>query len=1545
MAKTLQLIKDFCRYDFGERDGEKALSFLTDDIKWIGTSDHEDVVGIEEAREYVNTEIEEMPMPYKLSLTEGSETSLGNGSGIAFVRVKFENEGVTSYIRITCTSRLDAGEEKICAMHFSVADDKQLEGEFFPVTKGKAEIARERNELVMSTMQGGMVGGYIGPGFPFYYVSERMLKLLGYESEAQYIEDLDGMVMNGIHPDDVDRVDEEVNKQLANDDRYASDYRMKKYDGSYIWVHDIGRRSEDEEGRPVVISVCYDTTKDHEKQAQIDNIVDALPGGVTLVRIENGAPKIIYQSRGVSALSGRTPDEYRDMMENREDHGVYTEDLDRFRDGIRRAAETDETVSLDFRSTHKDGGYVWITGNIRKVGTEDGVPLIQGVFTEMPQMRELFMHIADDAGVAIVVSDKKTHELLYLNKEIFSILGKTDRRFEGKKCYEYLLGESEMCSFCKDRQTGDTQHKAEELYIPQLDRWYMTQGRVINWAGREAHVEYLSDITEGMKAKENLTDILENVECGLVVGLYDPKETDILDEYFSRGFYKLFDVTEEYLSGRKEKDYICNVHPDDLADAERMTDEVKRGVKHAEGTFRYIFDSGQIRSMRVEANTVSHNDGTISIYSTFYDVTDQVQQERQLRDVIHNVPGGVCLYEWDGEKLHPIIISEQFSVLLGEDAWARIDAAEGTNYKNVHPDDLAGLQEEIAKTFKAGGEIRYTYRVWNKKIGDYIWLNLHGKIVEQEDGSQLVYVMYSDMMQERLMEQDLKVRERVLDYATEKAGLWFWKYEPDNDRAYFSGRIRKDFKLPDHIEDFPEAWLKMGFIMPDYIETYRRGVMKIKNGAQQAVFESKVRFLDGSIHWGEFRMTRIPEEEGGSAVAACTGHLIDSEKILLAQYELEKEKPSLGENELLIHASFDLGTGETMDYGFTNGEQHLERIYRTFREVVEHSAEGIVDKKDRETFLRINDENYLKERMENGELSLYMDHRRRMPEGRIIWVRNILHMTNSTDSHGILLIEYCYDINLQKMADEILMSTTVYDYERIASVDFDSGEMIPYGAFRDLEDKGPFVYNDVRNEYASERVVPDDREFFISNTRGDVVTEHVAAEGSFSFLVRIKKEDGSKGIVKTRFVPYDEEHHCYIMTRTDVTDMLREEEEKNDILRDALYLTKQANNAKSDFLASMSHDIRTPMNAIVGMCELARQDENDKDQVHESLETISSSSKLLLSLVNNILDMSRIESGKLIMENRPFRIKEEVDIATRGCIGMAHKKGLEFNIDIDISHDYCIGDIGRIHSAVDNLLSNAVKYTPEGGKIHYSISEKKSGKPGIGLYRFTVTDNGVGISRAEQKSLFEPFYRVESEPNTHIEGTGLGLSISKAIVDLIGGTISVKSAKGRGSTFVIELPLKFAEDEADADITAKEKDTESWRDLTGLRVLICEDHPVNRKVAERILERAGAETDSACDGREGAKIFADSEAGTYDAILMDIRMPVMDGYEATRAIRSSGHPQAETIPVIAMTANAFAEDMKKSKEAGMDAHFAKPIVPDELCHAILECIKEKKKCK
>ena len=396
----------------------------------------------------------------------------------------------------------------------------------------------------------------------------------------------------------------------------------------------------------------------------------------------------------------------------------------------------------------------------------------------------------------------------------------------------------------------------------------------------------------------------------------------------------------------------------------------------------------------------------------------------------------------------------------------------------------------------------------------------------------------------------------------------------------------------------------------------------------------------------------------------------------------------------------------------------------------------------------------------------------------------------------------------------------------------------------------------------------------------------------------------------------------YNIHLTQVNDELRQAQ---DIAAEALQSAERASKAKTDFLANMSHDIRTPMNAIIGITTLMKNELHQPEKLAEHLDKLEKSGQLLLGIINDILDMSRIESGKTTLNVEKMNLPQQISQLDSIIRQQAGQRRQTFTVNTHLQHENVLADPNRLNRVLMNILSNAVKYTPTGGHIRFEVDELPRNEH-YARYRFVVQDDGIGMSEAYQKTLFDPFTREERSGTNKVQGTGLGMAITKNIVDLMGGSINVESTTGKGTRFevVLEFPVDAEADTVpEAQVLPEEEEETS--PLSGMKFLCAEDNAINAEILEMLLEANGASCTICSNGQEIVDAFASVKPGDYDMILMDVQMPVMDGLEATRHIRNGENPLGRTIPILAMTANAFLEDMQKSREAGMDEHLSKPV--------------------
>ncbi|MEG0779188.1 MAG: response regulator [Oscillospiraceae bacterium] len=685
--------------------------------------------------------------------------------------------------------------------------------------------------------------------------------------------------------------------------------------------------------------------------------------------------------------------------------------------------------------------------------------------------------------------------------------------------------------------------------------------------------------------------------------------------------------------------------------------------------------------------------------------------------------------------------------------------------------------------------------------------------------------------------------------------------------------------------------------------------------------------------------------------------------------------------------------------------------------------------------------------------------------GQLLWIQVEANLFQNPKTGDIEAYLYAMDIDQKKTARALVDAVVNMDYDYVALLDAAANSYSIFAKSTGKTPLPPFYSSNYENEvaqYAQEFLVEEDIEANIRALSYDNLREQLATQGIYTTFCRVKEEDGSISRKKLQFSYLDRSRNRIIATRTDVTALYEEEQRKSEALRDALLAAQQANHAKSEFLSRMSHEIRTPMNTIIGMSTLAASCVNDPEQVSAYLSKVGLSARFLLSLINDILDMSRIESGKVLIRHEKIPFEEFIHGINSLCHAQAQQKGIEYDaILTSFTEDVYLGDAMKLQQVLVNILSNAIKFTSAGGKVQLIIHQEKISRDEA-LMKFTVNDTGIGIREDFIPRLFQPFEQDSSDATTPYNGTGLGLAICKNLVDLMGGKISVNSIEGVGSEFVVEVKLGISEERrqpeqlgvnlhlerlkaliVDDDIVicqhtkqvlldmrlqaeyvvsgakAVEAVAEKWArqefydiilvdwkmpdmdgiettreirkivgpdvtiiimtaydwaaieveaklagvnlliakplfksslasvfekvysaklqqenppaptvyDFSGKRVLLVEDHLLNIEVAKKMLSAKHLEVEVAENGLLALETFAQQEAGYYDGILMDIRMPVMDGLTAAKAIRQMRKADAATIPIIAMTANAFEEDIEKTKAAGMNAHLTKPIEP------------------
>ena len=698
----------------------------------------------------------------------------------------------------------------------------------------------------------------------------------------------------------------------------------------------------------------------------------------------------------------------------------------------------------------------------------------------------------------------------------------------------------------------------------------------------------------------------------------------------------------------------------------------------------------------------------------------------------------------------------------------------------------------------------------------------------------------------------------------------------------------------------------------------------ITEKCERTDLQYRLRKGDGSYIWVSVKFSVIQSDGGEARVYADYNDITEEKK---AQ---ERERQRYGEQifrhylmsgpEVLILGHCNISRNEITEIQDRTGSRLLERFGKVREDFFTGIGTLVVDPEERKEFYSKYLNGPSLRAYEQGITEILMPCFVMLPgsaEGRYVQFKvNLLETPGTGDITGVLTVT---DITRQVVRDKIFQRLSSFDYDLVADVDLlhDRFEIVSGGDSRLPEEQGCQSERVVRvlNELVTER----ERERVAQLLDPAQMMKRLKKEKSYSFTYSIAGE--SEDILTKNMVvsAIDLRLGRVCLVRTDVTDMLKAEREAKRTLEAALSAAEKASRVKSDFLSSMSHDIRTPMNAIVGMTALAQANIDKPDKIADYLHKISISSQHLLSLINDVLDMSQIEQSKIHMNDICIQSDELMDQISSIMMAQFKDAGIHFVMEKEnITHPCFRGDMLRIKQILINLLSNAIKFTMEGGHVSFKLEETACQTAGKARYRFTVSDTGIGMSKEFQRHLFEPFVR--SERVSGVEGTGLG----------------------HGTTFRIELEFDTVEDGPEAQTPGTLKE-ESEKSMAGLHFLVAEDNAINSEILGELLQMRGATCVLKEDGRQAVEEFQSSSPGTYDAIFMDVQMPVMNGYEATRAIRALPRPDAREIVILAMTANAFAEDVQKAMESGMNGHIAKPVDMRLLCSTLSELLPPREK--
>lgn len=1285
--------------------------------------------------------------------------------------------------------------------------------------------------------------------------------------------------------------------------------------------------------------------KRFDKKLNAQDIINAIPGGVAIYKVSD-IFETVYYSDGVPALSGYSRDEYDQLIKQDAADLIYQEDAAMVIRKIRQVLEAGKSASFEFRKQHRDGHIVWVNVHARKIGEDGGHPLLQCVFhniSAFKQAREELAHVINSipGGIAAYdFNDMQNPRRLFCSDGVAKLFGCSD----AADLQHYAANPWSMV-FKEDYQRVYDAFQHMFISSDTLDLSYRItrKDQVLEWVhlnGKAINGIFYAVFT-GMSDEAKLFQQISN-EAAQGIYVIDKKNHDLL--YYNENV-ELFLTGKNNAWGKKcytalhDKQTPCTFCPLSM-------------IKNIEKPQELTFANG--KSYEIRAKELEWNG--LPAYTLFInDITDKItssrkteQLEQFYQTLVQNLPGGIAVIRFDMAKkqMLPEYISEGFAAMTGmstDEAYAlyKNDATAG-----VHPDDLdyiiGRLNQHLKKHLDTCESI---YRL-RKKDGSYIWIKNNSSLILIPNEIPLIYAVYSDITKE--IEAQNKLRQKYNDLLLRQQN-----YPLSNEilSGYCDITANRILRIYDKTGIDPLQ--KFGFERQNFfkglatliespeerqhfLNTFLNAPLleKFAQGINSQELECFIRMPhDNSGHYLKCVINMIESPDNGHTIGVLS--VLD-----LTQFKINDQI-----SMHLAHAHYDFiatcdFNSDSYQLFFTNSKANLMPPEQgSYSKNIVAFLQTFTVPKDREFCMEMFDPANMQRRLyhENS----YSFHYSLKDEQGHIYTKNMIVFLIDQRLNKVGMARA--DITDYVREQRALLNTLAYTFEQLSIINLVTKEFTMYTRKSVLQNLSPYKCADFNR--ALHKLSLPYTKLAADETAAEkfslpVILSRLAEKPQgYEFTLPYLANDGSEKNKQINVLWGDEGHHTICLVRCDVTDIISAEKNSRSVLQNALDLAQEANRAKTDFLSAMSHDIRTPMNAIIGMTDLALDDLDNRQHLSEYLDIIKSSSSHLLTLINDILDMSRIEKGKLKLARTSFNLSVEIDRFCSRYQLLMDKNSLNFLHNTELLHCNCIGDTAQLQRIWDNLVSNACKFTPPGGTVTFSACELPSDNKRLGWYKFTISDTGIGIDSESLQHLFDPFFRSSDVISKHIEGSGLGLAIVKNIVDYKGGTISVTSRQGEGTTFTVTLPLHF-------DTAAEhpvEKPTHTFGsadfDFSGKSLLLAEDHPINQKVAELILEKTGAAVTIVENGLQCTELFTGSAKGSFDAILMDIQMPVMNGYEAAQAIRSSTHPQSATIPIIAMTANAFAEDIKNALSAGMNAHIAKPIDPQKLYETLAAYIK------
>lgn len=1379
------------------------------------------------------------------------------------------------------------------------------------------------------------------------FLNDAYYRIVGYTPE-EYSDIIANDDKKLVYPPDYPVGELIMKKYAENVNLSCVEYRIVQKNGGVCWV-DLTMTPIDVDGVEYALCFFQDITAEKENFTQMKLVADSLGSSICVMRIKKGVEHLLYANETFFSLIGIDRDTY--MGNTGAFNYTFTsgEDRDRTLNALRKSITTGVPQTVSFRFIRPGNKTMWMERRLCAVRQEEeDTYLMVSIATDITEKKNAELAVALEHRRYQMVIDE-------MNAVVFEWDLQSGMFYASENYKEYAMSAISpellinnlgpvgvihpddtpiLEKFFADTKSGAP--RAEAILRMKLSkggyRWCRMVGLFFSdEEGRATRtLGIIIDIGEEKESGFMLDSLLNELPGGVAVF----KMGDIPEcQYYNDGFAKLSNRTRDELdSAMRQRDFLeTTIAPPDL---QRFNNTIQRSVSTGEKiniSCRFLTKEGELRWLHLNASRLREEDGCPVYYCVF---TTPSEETSLYRSIVEDSTNGVLVAE---RKTRRIVYCNDMMRRLyrvGPDA-----PVVGRLVYDIIPWSTALLSDDELNVLTTDHFAEY------HRQHEDCYLGIRARAVAWNGAD--CYILYAtDESQEH---QKRVHQEELLNLVPMGIGI----FEIDNGelkQVYMNDSYYRMIGEPREKRQRREQNSFLSYVHEEDRDEIRNSVRRCIEGCNEFAIDYRILCGDGKYRWFRLAASVVRREVEWVTLYCGYANIDDTitarktlEKANLEiqkQYEQELSQRKMLERDSMMAVQFNVTKDCLVSYRVNQGlfnEFPAGAVGDLIRPDISDNIPTEEERRIAEDFFSVTG---AIERFRKGIKEYSAEYRRRLNDGRLYWLHSTCRLAKDEESGDLISYTYLRNIDTEKKkeltaesvideeTDFVMLLNTVSDTAMLLRLR-DNSSNTDWRLYTEF----PFIQ--VLSVWELDVVEPDDRKAVISFFCKDTLLDRLKKEPVAMVTYKHHHPDGVVRWKKTRAFYLDETHEDIVIARRDITDIYEGEQAQQKALREALDDAKSASRAKSDFLSRMSHDLRTPMNVIMGLTSMAMDKDNIPEDMEEMLHNITSSAKYLLSLINDCLDLEKITSGKIELHPAPYPYVDFCESIMAVIDPLCKQKDITFEI-VDGGKEYpaIIADRMRLEQIFFNLLSNAVKFTPKGGKIELLVQDRGN-KDGITRFVFVVRDNGIGMSEDFQRHMFETFTQESNGITPEYQGSGLGLAIVKQLTELMDAEMEVKSVLGEGTEFTLSFhfPIVQGESQAEKEIVPFDLGV-----LRGKSVLLAEDHPLNAMIAVKLLEKKGISVLAVENGQQALDRFRDSEKGRFDAILMDIRMPLMNGLEAARLIRSLDRPDAKTIPIVAMTANAFDADVEESIRAGMNAHLSKPIEKDKLYETLSRLI-------